>query len=290
MLSEAEQKLFARLSVFTGGCTLESAYAVCGTEEDLGIDVLDGITSLVEKSLLRQEEVGEPRFLMLETTREYATERLEASGEAGEIRRRQAETYLALAEEAGQVLSGPQQIEWLERLEREHDNLRAVLTWLQATNETDRTLRLVSALSHLWTIHGHLTEGRRWLEAALAAGGTDSSARVAALTGLGGILRFQGDWRGAQRCYQEVLALARETGDRRRVAGCLQELGIVQLNVGDGRRAHALLEESLAVSRELAEAGCGRPAQLAGNRRRGPRRLPASDRSPERKPGVPPET
>src|SRR6266852_4875421 len=180
LLDQAEKILFRRLAVFVGGCTLEAAEAVCHPDRDLEGDVLDAVERLVDKSLLRQEAQadGEPRLLMLETIREYALERLAASGETEATRRRHADYYLALAEQAEPLLAGEQQVPWLNRLEQEHENLRAALTWVfQEAGGADlhlkaalreQTLRLVGALWSFWYIHCHYREGKQWLQAALA--------------------------------------------------------------------------------------------------------------------------
>ena len=170
LLSEDEQALFARLSVFSGGRALEAVEAICDPESDLLVDVLEGLSSLVDKSLLRQEEgvEEEPRFVMLETIREYAQERLELSGEAVEIRRLHAEYYLALAEQGASELQGPEEATWLERLEIDHDNMRAALSWTLQWEEAELGMRLAGALWRFWDMRGYYGEGRRWLEEALA--------------------------------------------------------------------------------------------------------------------------
>jgi len=179
LLGPGEQTLFRRLAVFVGGCTLEAAEAVGGG----AVEVLDGIESLVGKSLLRQEEGvgGEPWFAMLETIREFALERLEESGEAEAIRRQHAAHYLELAEQAESALKGSQQMAWLEQLEREHDNLRAALRRSVERGEAEYGLRLGGALGRFWWMHGYLIEGRAWLTALLALPGASSSTAARAL-------------------------------------------------------------------------------------------------------------
>src|SRR5215203_4806389 len=184
LLNEEEKTLFWRLSVFSGGSTLEAIEEICDPEGD--IDVLEGVDSLVEKSLLRQEEgVGEePRFVMLETVHEYAREKLEESGEAEKIKRAHAEHFLAMAEEANAELRGPEAAKGLERLEVEHDNMRAALSWAIGRQKVELGLRLAGALWRFWSVRGHYGEGRRWLEGALVAGGRGSTAsRATALPG-----------------------------------------------------------------------------------------------------------
>ncbi len=166
LLLENEQVLFRRLSVFVGGFTLEAAEAVCNAESDLEIDVLDGVASLVDKSLMRQEEVkGESRLVMLETIREYGLERLGECGEEEDIRRHHANFFLELAEKAEPEIHGADQVEWLDRLEVEHDNLREVLTWSQTgEGSVEVGLRLAVAIGWFWFVRGHLREGGEWLE------------------------------------------------------------------------------------------------------------------------------
>jgi predicted ATPase len=175
LLPGADQLLFRRLSVFAGGCTLEAAEAVLGADPEGaaargGMSILDGVTNLVDQHLLRAEEgpEGEPRFVMLETIREYARERLTEHGELEARRREHAAYYLMLAEHAQPEVEGPEQVVWLQRLEAEHDNLRAALGWALERSEAETAVRLSGALFEFWMMHGHWSEGRRWLEAALA--------------------------------------------------------------------------------------------------------------------------
>jgi predicted ATPase len=256
LLTAAERTLFARLAVFVGGRTLEAIEAVCNPQGDL--DVLEGMESLVEKNLLRQEEGvgGEPRLVMLETIHEYARERLEASGEAEEVRRRHAEYFVALAEAAAPELTGPQQGAWLQRLEAEHDNLRAALAWSRQQAAWEVGLRLGGALWRFWFMHGHLSEGRRWLEAVLGGrGAAPAPARATALNGAGMLAYHQGDYGRATALYEEALALKRELGDKGGIAVLLNNLGEVAYAQGDYGRATVLYEESLALRRELSDKG-----------------------------------
>src|SRR5688572_13755648 len=173
LLDEGEQLLFGRLAVFAGGRALEAIEAICDAEGDLPVDAFEGVSSLVDKSLLGQEEGpnGEPRFVMLETIHEFAREKLQGSGEAEQIKRVHAEYFLTLAEEAFPELRGPDQLEWLERLEAEHDNIRTALSWALEGKEVEVALRLGGALSWFWSMRGYYGEGRRWLEEALAIEG-----------------------------------------------------------------------------------------------------------------------
>jgi predicted ATPase/transcriptional regulator with XRE-family HTH domain len=171
LLDGAEKALFARLGVFVGGSTLEAAEVVCNVDDNLLLKVADGVASLLDKSLLRQVEAGnsEQRFTMLETIREYALERLAANGEEETIRQQHAAYFLALAQAAEPMLSSARRPMWLEQLETEHDNFRAVLSWSRARSDDSRyELRLTAALWWFWYFRGHASEGHRWLEDALA--------------------------------------------------------------------------------------------------------------------------
>ena len=256
LLSGDEQRPFRRLGAFVGGCTLETAEAVCSAAGELEIDVLDGVASLVDKSLLWQDEAGpEPRFLMLETIREYALEQLEASGEAAATRRRHAEYYLALAEQAAPELRGAQQLAWLDRLDREHDNLRAALGWARQSGEAELGLRLAGALWRFWNIRSYWTEGRGWLEAALALAGPSRPVRVRAeaLDGAGLLAWHQDDRAAARARLEESLAIWQELGDRSGIALTLALLGLVSWSEGDETAGRLLLEESLAIWRDVGQ-------------------------------------
>jgi predicted ATPase len=211
-LLEVEDKtLFGRLSVFAGGRTLEAIEEVCDPEGDL--DALEGVESLCEKNLLRREEDvgGESRFVMLETVHEYAVERLVEDGAAEEIRRTHAEYYLALAEEDNAKLRGPHAAKVLERLEVEHDNMRAAMKWALKTGEAELALGLGAALWWFWSVRGHYGEGRRWLEQALAMEGrTTPESMAMARAGLGALARDQGDLDMAEEAAAEGLEVLAE--------------------------------------------------------------------------------
>jgi predicted ATPase/class 3 adenylate cyclase/Tfp pilus assembly protein PilF len=259
LLAPAEQTLFRRLAVFAGGCTLDAAEAVCDPGGDLPLGALDGLASLVDKSLVLPDEEtsSEPRFAMLETLREYAAERLAASAEAAAIRRRHLAYYLALVERAEPRLRGPQQTVWLDRLEREHANLRAALMWCTeapgAAGRAEMGLRLAGALWRFWDVRCYVVEGRWWLERVLETYRRRSPARVKALIGAGALAWRQDDGAAAQARYEEGLALARELGDKQSVATALNSLGFVALSSRNYAIAHALHEEGLALARELGD-------------------------------------
>src|SRR5829696_4729372 len=255
LLEEGEQMLFARLAVFSGGRTLEAIEAVCDAKGDLPVDTLDGVSSLLDKSLLRQEEgpEGELRFVMLETIHEYARERLEASSEAGETRRLHAEYFLALAEEAGPELSGADQLACLERLESEHDNMRSALAW-SLEKEPETTLRLAGALARFWEMRSYFSEGSRWLEAALRQSDhTEAATRAPLLTEAGTFAWHRGDYERAGVLHRKALALYRGLGDEGGVAFSLNCLGAQHMEKGDHERAAPFLEEALALSRTIGD-------------------------------------
>jgi predicted ATPase/class 3 adenylate cyclase/Tfp pilus assembly protein PilF len=255
LLDEDERNLFGRLSVFAGGSTLEAVEEVCDPEEEL--DALETVGSLLEESLLRREEgVGEePRFVMLETVQEYAREKLEESGKSEEVKRRHAEYFLALAEEADPELKGPDQLEWLQRLEIEHDNMRAALRWALGQEKVELGLRLGGALWLFWSVIGHYSEGRRWLEEALEAGrrGSHLESRAMALAGVGALARDQGDLDLAEEALEEGFELLGEETIEPSEAKLylLLSLGYVALEREDYSRAAELFDKRLALIREM---------------------------------------
>ncbi|HEY9230648.1 MAG TPA: NB-ARC domain-containing protein, partial [Blastocatellia bacterium] len=200
LLSEDEKRLFRRLAVFAGGCTLEAIEAVCDSTNDLRVDVLSGVASLVDKSLVRQSEQGdgnETPFRMLETIREYGLECLASAGEIDTLRQQHAAFYVALAEEAEPELKGSWQVAWLERLEREHRNLRAALQWARESGNLEAGLRLSGALWRFWRVRDHFSEARAWLEEFVTraeASGDLTAARAKALMGLSAIIIIMGDY------------------------------------------------------------------------------------------------
>ena len=243
LLSEEEQRLFARLAVFVGGCTLESAEAVCEAE-------LDTLESLVDKSLVRVRE-GD-RFWMLETVREYAAERLGDSGEAEMVQRLHAEHFLAFGEEAERHIRvySP---EWIGRLEREHDNLRVALDHLAASGEHELVLQLAGALSDFWHDGGHVTEGRHRLESALQAEERPSAARARVLMGAASMAYGSGEIAVARSVAEQALELHRRFGDPRGAALDLNVLCVVAIEEGDLDGAQRFAEESLALFRQAGD-------------------------------------
>ena len=216
LLNDAERKLFRRLSVFVGGCTLEAAEAVCNTSHDLGIDLFDGLSSLMDKSLVQRVDRAEvePHFAMLETIREYALERLADSGEQSAAQRAHAAYSLVLAEEGNPELNPADRSRWLAQCDAEIDNFRFALDWLFETQDLDWGLRLCMALFRFWDMREHLAEGRARLEAVLRLAGEGHSkerARVAHF--IGALASAQGDYPAAERFLEQGLSLYEELGD-----------------------------------------------------------------------------
>jgi len=219
--------------------------------------LLDAVTSLVDQSLLRhaETEIDEPRFTMLETIREYALEWLAASGEEDAIRRRHAIFFLGLGEALESGLVGAAAGAVLEQLERDHDNLRAALHWAIAHGVAELALRLSGALWRFWWRRGHLVEGRKWLETALASSSmAPASARAKALRGAGVIAYAQGDYAQAIAFLEAGLTLFQELGDRNSSAALLNNLGLATLHQGHYERAASLFEESLTLYQVLGDA------------------------------------
>jgi tetratricopeptide (TPR) repeat protein len=268
LLDPAEKTLFAQLAVFVGGFTLEAIEVIIGNwvleSKEPQYPILDSVASLVDNSLLRQEEGldGEPRFRMLETIRDYALERLVESGTADALKRRHAAYYLALAETARPHLKGWQQMGWLDRLEAEHDNLRAVFTTLLAWGEIETALRLGAALWPFWLLRGYLSEGIKWLEMVLThwpSGTKDlphyplptSPAQV--LHGAGVLHCERGQCAEAEFLLRQSLALFQTAGDSPGAAYSRNDLGFALLSQGNYAEAISLCQESLASFRPLGD-------------------------------------
>jgi predicted ATPase/DNA-binding CsgD family transcriptional regulator len=263
LLNAQEQNLFRRLSVFVGGCTLEAIEAVCvALDKSNGAGrVLDGVASLIDKSLLQQmeQEDGEPRFAMLETIREYALEALVTRRELEAAQQAHATYYLALAEQAEGELEGPRQIRWLQRLEYEHDNLRAALKWglskgvgEEESSRRELALRLGGALGQFWIRHSHLLEGWSFLEQALAAPPTAASASRAKVLGVAADLALvQFDRQQAEELAEEGLALCLQLEDQTGIAYCLRVLGLCATWRSEYDQAQVHLQESAALYRAL---------------------------------------
>ena len=257
LLDEPQRKLFRRFSVFARGGSQEQAEAVCGPASELGVDVLTGLDELADQSLVRRmPEYDEPRLLMLQVIREYAFEMLQASGEADAIRDRHAEAMQRLAESAVPHLFGAEQKKWLDRLELDHDNIRAALDWSVAGGNAQQALCLGAAVWRFWQMRGHLREGRTRLDAILALPGARENAanRSRALEAAGGIAYWQAEIDAEEAYYAEALELARQTGDRLAIANALYNYSFPFQTTGrDIPRAVAALEEALPIFRQLGD-------------------------------------
>jgi len=257
LLGEGEQALFRRLSVFAGGASLDAVEAVCAAAGPLDTDVLHLAASLVDASLVgRAEEDGEPRLVILGTMREYGRELLDASGEAESTRwahARQAMALVSAAEPAG--LTGPDQVAWLERLEREHDNLRAVLRWAcDDDGQVESGLELAIGLWRFWDMRGHHEEGLQWLDELLRrAARVEPEVRALALDRAGTMAWRLRDYTGARVRYEAALAVFRQLGDQARIAARLNNLAMVAKDQGHLQEAIVFLEGSLAIKRTIAE-------------------------------------
>ena len=266
LLEESEQQLFRRLSVFAGGFTLEAVEGVC-VFEAFGISspaqaddgaVLEQLGQLLDKSLVQtqQETGGEPRFMLLETIHEYATEQLAVSGEEAIMQERHAHYFLRLAEEVEPHWSNPEGDIWLERLEREDANLRAALAWCKANKDAvEIGLRLTGALYYYWFLLGSLREGRMWLEGMLARSGSSerSVARGRTLLGAGLLAWAEGDYEAASPRAEEALSIVREAQDKRLTAWAEALLGFVRMGQGNTVAARPLLEESRTLFKDVGD-------------------------------------
>jgi predicted ATPase/DNA-binding CsgD family transcriptional regulator len=267
LLDTAEQRLFRRLSVFAGGCMLEAIEAVCAPldTDAAAISVLDAVSSLIDKSLLQQteQEGKEPRLVMLETIREYGLEALAARGEVEVARQAHAAYYLALVEAVEPELVGPAQVMWLERLEEEHDNLRAAMRWSleqvggdEGGQSQEMALRLGAALRRFWMIRGHISEGRSFLEQALTARrGIVTRVQVKALQAAASLAVYIDDTEQAEILCGESLRLCRELGDKAGMAFSLFYLGMLENTMGNLTAARMHTQEALALDREVGDKG-----------------------------------
>jgi len=255
LLDEDGQATFRRLAVFVGSCTFEAAEAVCDLVAGTPISIMDGLEELVSESLLsREEQAEQSRFVMMETLREYALEKLVESGEAEGLSRQHSAYYFVLAKAASIRLRDPDQAAHLSQLETEHNNIRAALGWLLAQGGADgeRALDLAASLRLFWLMRGYLREGRAWLEQTLAASnGEDQDVQANALTGLGMITNRQGELATASHCYQQSLAIYQQLGDQRRIAASLNNLGTIAAAQGDYAAAAAFYKQGIAILRAL---------------------------------------
>ena len=259
LLSFEEQRLFRWLSIFVSGCTLQAVEIVCDGSDVGSGQVLNGVASLIDKSLLQQvEQTGEvneePRLQMLETIREYGLEVLPTDGEGEVARQAHANYFLSFAEEAEPALKGPLLVVWLERLEREHDNLRAALQWALESGRTEMALRFGIALERFWVVRGHRNEGLAFLERALVgSAGIATDVRAKALLAAARLAFIQSNYDQGEALAQESLALFRKLEDRRGIALSLDRLGMASWRRGDFPAARVLLEEDLPLFKEIGD-------------------------------------
>ncbi|CAN5648810.1 hypothetical protein BH20ACT10_BH20ACT10_22330 [soil metagenome] len=257
-LDDGERALFRRISAFAGGWSLEAAEEVCSDADLEREDILDLLSHLAERSLVSCEVSGEARYSMLEPVRQYAREKLEESVEAEEVSRRHAAWCLRLAEEAEPDLMGEGREARLRRLDIEHDNIRAAFAWLLEAREADAALRLGGALGAFWHMRGHLSEGRRWLEAALEAGEGAASRRKIARSEAAFIGWEQGEFGKSLAHGRENLAFARRSGEKADEALALYDLGMAEIHLGNPKRASVMCERAVEIRR-----GIGDEANLA---------------------------
>jgi predicted ATPase/class 3 adenylate cyclase len=253
LLEPEDQAMFSRLAVFAGGWSLEAAEAVCSPRDADGLDTLDTLETLVEQSLVRPVGDGspEPRFRMLLTIREYGRERLAASGEEPELRRRHALFFLALAEAAGRELTGPDQVAWLDRLGRDQDNLRAALRWAVESDQAETGLLIAAAIWRFWQLRDHLAEGEAWLTELLSAPSASDAtpARSAGATALASVVYWRGDYAAARERYEDALALHVALGDEAGAADVRSSLGWVAAATDDWSAARRRFGEAAESAR-----------------------------------------
>ncbi|MDQ3953831.1 MAG: tetratricopeptide repeat protein [Actinomycetota bacterium] len=252
LLEPAEQEVFRKLSVFSGGFTLSAAEQVLGDP----LDVFEVVDSLTSKSLLAQsdEAAGEARFTMLRTLREYAREKLDAAGETRAVAAAHAELFLRLAEEAGPELRGPGQIRWLTVLDHEADNMRAALRHAAETGDSETELRLAAALGEYWEFRAHLSEGQRALEDALAKGeAAPAHLRAPCLEWAGVMARGQGEYKRAAAFVEKAIAFYRELGDEGALSRALKQRGIVASERGDRETARSFYTQSLEIKQKIGD-------------------------------------
>ena len=258
LLTEAERELFARLSVFAGSFSLDAAEAVCAGGVIGRGEILDLLTRLIDRSLVISADApGEARYQLLHTLRQYAEEKCAETSEREDLHLRHRDFFVALVEEMRPAFfAGPEPTALVERLSREHDNLRAALAWTHGYPDgAPSELRLAAGLWRFWETRGHLAEGRLWLERALSrTAGEVSTLRANAFTGAGMLAGQQGDHDAASTALNESVTVLRSLGDEVSIAVALSNLANLEAEHGDLDRARALYEESLAVTRPTGEA------------------------------------
>lgn len=253
LLADEERAVLRALSVFAGDCGLDAAEVVVAAS-GVGDDVLDVLHRLVDKSLVVMDAGREARYRLLDTVKQYASEKLATSDDARSVQERHHRWFLEMAERAADELQGPDRDLWLQRLKQDHDNLRSVLQWSLDHDEAEVCFRMAEALSCFWLRTGHLSEGRSWLERALTAGsGSHSPWRARALSGAAGLAFEQGDYEDAAELGEQARMHFEEAGDRCRLAHVLCLLGRVALAQGDRKRAGGLAADGLAVFNDLGD-------------------------------------
>lgn len=254
LLNADEKTLFQRLAVFAGGFTLEAAEAVCNADNNLLFEIVDGVEALTDKSLLKREEGGdEPRFFMLETIREYAVEIFSKDDEAGTLHRIHFDYFLKFAKQARSFLEKSEQGIWLDRLESDHDDLRAAILWAKENRLTMQSAQLADALSLFWLMRGYLTEGRARIAEILSQRDDliDKELYARLLNQAGLLARYQGDYKSAAAFISESLEVSRKLGDRYAIANALANLGFVVLHQENFAQAHEHYLEVLTIYHEL---------------------------------------
>ena len=260
LLDDPDRRLFARFSVLAGGATLDATERICGPSSELGREVFDGIDSLSQQSLISvADEAGSPRCAMLVTIREYAAEKLTLSGEADSVARRHAQTFLALVEEAAPHLLGPEGQAWNDRIEIEHDNLRAALDWIVRSDEGEMGLRMIAAVWRFWQVRGHLVEADRRVHAVLELSSARAQAaalRSRAESAAGGISYWRLRPASTHRHYAAALEAAREADDPQLIAEALYDYGFAASPDVHGQleryqQGRPWFEESLGLYRDL---------------------------------------
>ena len=254
LLTIEERAVLRRLSVFAGGFTLEGAESACSNAGAGGLDVVDVVARLVDKSLLLYDSAASPpRYTMLETIRRYADEKLREAGEVRTAWERHRDWYLELAETANPQLTGADQKEWMDRLEAEHSNLRAALEFSDTDGDGEQLLRLASSLWRFWWSRGYRREGLGWLQQALTRESAAEALRALALNGAGNLESALGNFRGAQRYHEQALELRRRLGDKQRISASLNNIGVSLYYQGRFEEARPYLEEALQIDRELED-------------------------------------
>ena len=254
LLDEQARTVFRRLSVFSGGATLEAAEAVATAADDLEGDPLHLIASLVDDSMVGSSvsASGDLRIEMLDTMRDYASEQLAGSGEEDRVRQVHAEWFTSLAERAGPHLSGPEEAKWAAHLEAEHPNLRSALDW-SASHDPDLALRICASIWRFWESHGYIVEGRQWLERAVAGAGEGSPPLASALHAAAAFACYLGDYPSARSHVDRALSIWEKTANERGTARAFNEIGVIAMYEGHYQEAEQALDRALKIKRELGD-------------------------------------